>query len=130
MTNRGIKRLNKRYRGIDEVTDVLAFPFHEISPENAGELPEVLHGEECILGDIVLGMPYIASDCLRRDEDLQSTLVTMFTHGLCHLVGFDHETDQEWKQMYRRELDILERFNQLSGYQCKPLLGVGHYKHE
>ncbi|KAK3758104.1 hypothetical protein RRG08_006679 [Elysia crispata] len=120
-----IQLMNQQYRGKDEVTDVLAFPYHEILPENAGLLPEV-HPEERILGDVVLGMPYIASDCFKRAEDVQTTLLSIFTHGLCHLVGFNHESQDEWMQMYKKELNILEKFNKLTGCQCKPLLGLGH----
>ncbi|RUS75209.1 hypothetical protein EGW08_017025 [Elysia chlorotica] len=125
--NEEMRQMNHLYRGKDEVTDVLAFPYHEILPENAGLLPEV-HPKERILGDIVLGMPYIALDCLKRDEDLQTTVLSIFTHGLCHLVGFNHESEHEWMQMYREEVKILEKFNKFSGFHCKPLLGLGHYE--
>ncbi|BFY98019.1 hypothetical protein BsWGS_01059 [Bradybaena similaris] len=122
-----IRRLNAEYRHIDEVTDVLAFPFHQILPENAGHLPDVEEDEK-ILGDIVLGVPFIHQQAQKHSEHFDSVLLTMVTHGVCHLVGYDHETQQQWTQMYNKELDILEKFNKLTGYQCSPLLGVGHYE--
>ncbi|GFR60701.1 endoribonuclease YbeY [Elysia marginata] len=69
-----MRKMNLQYRGMDEVTDVLAFPYHEILSDNAGIIPEV-HPEERTLGDIIFGMPYIASDCSRRAEDLHTSLL-------------------------------------------------------
>lgn len=127
VSNREIQRLNQQYRGKDEVTDVLAFPYHEILPQNAGVVPKV-HPQESTLGDIVLGMPYIASTCLKKAENLETSLVAIFTHGLCHLVGYNHETEIEWTQMHKKELQILQKYNKLLGSHCQPLLGVGHYE--
>ncbi|CAG5120916.1 unnamed protein product [Candidula unifasciata] len=121
-----IRRLNSEYRQVNEVTDVLAFPCHEISPENAGHLPDV-EDEDKMLGDIVLGISYIHQQSKKHSEHFESVLLTMVTHGICHLVGYDHDTRQQWEQMYKRELDILEKFNKQTGYKCSPLLGVGHY---
>lgn len=50
----------------------------------------------------------------------------MVTHGMCHLIGYDHEEKNQWQQMYQKELGILQKFNDQTGYQCRPLLGVGH----
>ncbi|VDH97778.1 Hypothetical predicted protein [Mytilus galloprovincialis] len=51
----------------------------------------------------------------------------MVTHGICHLIGYDHEDEVQWQQMYQKELNILQKFNDQTGYNCKPLLGVGHF---
>uniref|UniRef100_A0A0B6YQM5 Uncharacterized protein n=2 Tax=Arion vulgaris TaxID=1028688 RepID=A0A0B6YQM5_9EUPU len=124
--NDEIRKLNAAYRDTDEVTDVLAFPYHEISPENAGQIPDVEEMEQ-MLGDIVLGIPYIYDESRKHMEHFDSVVLTMVTHGIFHLVGYDHETQDQWSQMYNKELDILGKFNKLTGYQCSPLLGVGHY---
>ncbi|XP_059155694.1 endoribonuclease YbeY-like [Physella acuta] len=122
-----IKALNKKYRRVNRVTDVLAFPFLEVSHEQPGVLPNV-DQEDRMLGDIALCTSFIWSESQKHKEDFNSVMLTMVTHGLCHLVGFDHETKDQWTQMYRKELEILTRFNQLTGYRCSPLLGVGHFE--
>ncbi|XP_005098493.1 endoribonuclease YbeY-like [Aplysia californica] len=124
-----IRLLNEQYRGENDVTDVLAFPYHEISPDNAGCVPETCE-DEMILGDIVLGLPYIACQAQKNKEHFDSSVMTMITHGLCHLVGFDHETHEQWTKMWQREMDILTKFNKVTGYRCSPLLAVGHFSEE
>ncbi|CAL1540034.1 unnamed protein product [Lymnaea stagnalis] len=125
VSNEEIKTLNQTYRNHNEVTDVLAFPFHEIPEHLAGSVPEV-NDDEKMLGDIVLGVPYILSDAMKHGDDFNSVMLTMVAHGLFHVVGFDHETPEQWTIMYNKELDILKKFNKLTGYKCSPLLGVGH----
>ena len=50
----------------------------------------------------------------------------MVTHGICHLIGYDHEDEKQWDLMYKKELEILQKFNTEAGLSCKPLLGIGH----
>ncbi|CAG2192327.1 Endoribonuclease YbeY [Mytilus edulis] len=122
--NKSIHKLNKTYRDVDESTDVLAFPFIEVI--EPGILPFIKDPEERILGDIALGIPYIVEN-LEENEKLEEVLPVMVTHGICHLIGYDHEDEVQWQQMYQKELNILQKFNDQTGYNCKPLLGVGHF---
>ena len=66
-----IRRLNRRHRGVDRVTDVLSFPVDESGP-TAGPRE---------LGDVVI--------CAEQADDLVEAVV----HGVLHLCGYDHETD-------------------------------------
>jgi probable rRNA maturation factor len=68
---REIRRLNRAHRGVDEPTDVLAFPVDEAGPA-AGPRE---------LGDVVI--------CAERTRDLVEATV----HGVLHVCGYDHETD-------------------------------------
>jgi len=123
-----IHQLNKNYRDEDCATDVLAFPYYdEIDPEKAECFPPITSKEEMILGDIVLGVPYIYSISQEKGEHFESTILTMTTHGLCHLLGYDHMNRDQWTQMRNKELNILSRFNKITGYKCSPLLGIGHF---
>ncbi|XP_046580424.1 endoribonuclease YbeY-like [Haliotis rubra] len=116
--------LNSAYRRINSTTDVLAFPFYEgLDP---GELPEDDNPDEMILGDIFLGVSHISDQCKKYDADFHGTLPIMLTHGMCHLLGYDHETEEQWRKMYSKELQILDEFNKLTGKTCKPLTAVGH----
>jgi probable rRNA maturation factor len=85
--DRRMRALNRRYRGLDRPTDVLAFP-----AEGAGK---------DFLGDIVISVPYAAREARRRREPHAREIDRLLVHGLLHLMGYDHETDDG-------EMDALE----------------------
>lgn len=71
--------LNRRWRGKDRSTDVLAFPAEGVA---AG-----------FLGDIVISLPYAARQARSRGESRASEIDRLLVHGYLHLLGYDHETD-------------------------------------
>ena len=83
-----MRRLNRRYRGKDRSTDVLAFP--------AGE------GGNGFLGDIVISIPYAGREARRRSDSRAREVDRLLLHGFLHLMGYDHETDDG-------EMEALER---------------------
>jgi probable rRNA maturation factor len=80
-----IRRLNRGHRGHDEPTDVLSFPVDESAPATGPRE----------LGDVVI--------CPEHTEDLVEAVV----HGVLHLCGYDHETDQG--EMLALQARVLER---------------------
>jgi len=72
--------LNRRWRGKDRPTDVLAFPAQVVA--------------EGFLGDIVISIPYATRQARRRGESRASEVDRLLLHGYLHLLGYDHETDQ------------------------------------
>ena len=82
-----MRSLNRRYRGKDRSTDVLAFPAGQAA---AG-----------YLGDIVISVPYAAREARRRREPAAREMDRLLLHGFLHLMGYDHETD-------RGQMDALE----------------------
>ena len=90
-----IHQLNRDYRGKDKPTDVLAFAQRE---GEGGELcPE-------ILGDIVVSLQ--TADAQAK-EGLYSEVAFLCAHGLCHLLGYDHQDDEEELQMNQRMTALL-----------------------
>ena len=87
--DREIHALNRDYRGKDRPTDVLAFAMQE----GGGPTPPGL------LGDVVISV-----DTARRQakRGLETELLFLWSHGLCHLLGYDHRTDREENQMNAR----------------------------
>jgi probable rRNA maturation factor len=83
-----MRGLNRRYRGKDKSTDVLAFPTD--AAEAAG-----------FLGDIVISVPYAGREARRRGETRAREIDRLLLHGFLHLMGYDHETDDG-------EMDALE----------------------
>ena len=89
--DRRMRALNRRYRGRDRSTDVLAFPVPVDGPGGAGGF----------LGDIVISVPYAEREARRRGEPGAREIDRLLVHGLLHLGGYDHETDDG-------EMDALE----------------------
>jgi rRNA maturation RNase YbeY len=128
VTNKKITQLNTEYRGKTEPTDVLAFPFYDdLVP---GKLPTAPDHGILDLGDIYLGIPYIYRQCCQNSQRIQKVLPVMVTHGICHLIGYDHDTKEQYELMHAKESLILQEFNKITGYSCSPLLEVGHYLSE
>ncbi|XP_072340063.1 endoribonuclease YbeY-like isoform X2 [Scyliorhinus torazame] len=91
-----MQSLNGRYRGQETATDVLSFPFHQ--DLRAGDIPKPLYQDEYNLGDIFLGVEYIYRQCQIQRQDFYSVLTVTTLHGICHLLGYRHSTEAEWKQ--------------------------------
>lgn len=93
-----MQALNREHRGKDEVTDVLAFPIDE---DDA--LPP---GMPRLLGDVVVCLEEARLQAEELGETPGRALLVLVTHGLLHLVGYDHETDDG--EMRAREDAVLE----------------------
>lgn len=87
-----IRALNRRWRGTDEVTDVLAFP-----TDTPQELPP---GMPVLLGDVVLCPDYIAGP---RTSPRLSALAAVVAHGMLHLLGYDHERPEDRAVMLAKQ---------------------------
>jgi len=97
-------RLNRDYRGVEGATDVLSFGGS--AEDEAWPNPEGSE-EEDYLGDVVIA-PGVAVQNAAADEIPPSLeLATLVTHGLLHLVGYDHETDGG--EMLARQEELLSR---------------------
>lgn len=86
-----IKELNKKFRNKDEATDVLSFPM-----------------DEEIWGDIIISTEKIIEQAKEYGHSRQRELAYLYTHGILHLLGYDHKTSSEKKQMRAKEEKILE----------------------
>jgi probable rRNA maturation factor len=92
-----IHDLNRRFRGRDRPTDVLAFPMREEVPEDGGE-PGML-----LLGDVVVSMPTAVRQATEYGHDLDREVVRLVIHGTLHLLDYDHENDAGASRMRERE---------------------------
>ncbi|TDH07201.1 hypothetical protein EPR50_G00121020 [Perca flavescens] len=118
--NNRIQQINNMYRKKNVPTDVLSFPFYEdLRP---GKLPSPLHRDELNLGDIFLGVEFVMKQCKEEALDLHGTLTVVTAHGICHLLGYRHETEEEWTEMLQREHYILSEYNRLTGRHLEPLM--------
>lgn len=93
-TDAGIRRLNRQFRGKNKATDVLSFPA-------AGR------AAEGIAGDLAISVPTAARQCAEQDHSVSTEIKVLILHGLLHLAGYDHETDQG--RMAQREGQLRAR---------------------
>ncbi|XP_061774359.1 endoribonuclease YbeY-like [Nerophis ophidion] len=77
--------------------------------------------DELNLGDIFLGVEFIMRQCQEDSSDLHGTLTVMIAHGICHLLGYRHETEEDWTEMLQKESYILGEYNRLTGQHLLPL---------
>ncbi|XP_029462589.1 endoribonuclease YbeY [Rhinatrema bivittatum] len=117
--NERIQRINHWYRQRDHPTDVLSFPYQENI--KAGEILQPSFHDDYNLGDIFLGVEYIYQQCQEEKDDFYSVLTVTAVHGLCHLLGYQHGTEAEWRQMNEKEKQILEALNSFTGTNLQPL---------
>jgi probable rRNA maturation factor len=94
-----IAGLNGTYRGKPKPTNVLSFP--------AG--PGAADGDAPFLGDIVLAQETIDREAAERGVPFDHHLQHLVVHGLLHLLGFDHETEEEARAMEALEVRVLAR---------------------
>jgi len=83
-----IHTLNREHLGVDKPTDVLSFPLLE--PDDEG-FPEVPH-----LGDIVVSLDTAQRQADAAGHGLELEVATLAAHGLTHLLGYDHPTEEAW----------------------------------
>ena len=112
-----VRELNRRYRGLDEVTDVLAFsPSHqghyegeeEPPPLEAVPFPDVGLGQEP-LGDVVISYPQAERQAAEAGHPVQTELANLVIHGILHLLCHDHSDPEEERLMLARQQEALEQ---------------------
>lgn len=104
-----ILRLNREYREIDGITDVLSFPNFELDkPAKFGNPFEDEQG--VYLGDIAICVPFAHKQAERIGQSLEAELKFLTAHGVLHLLGYDHETEEdEMFEVQRKYLNRIEK---------------------
>ncbi|MDF2591285.1 MAG: putative metal-dependent hydrolase [Clostridia bacterium] len=107
--NNEIKDLNKQYRNKDTATDVLSFPLmeFEISEENYNNEEEYVQ-EDRLLGDIVISLERAEEQAVEYGHSFERELAFLVVHGVLHLLGMDHEVEEQEKEMIKKQEEILQ----------------------
>lgn len=104
-----IHELNREYRGVDRPTDVLSFPMFDNLDELEAACEESdEEGQAVPLGDVVICMDKIVEQAEEFGHSRERETVYLFTHSVLHLLGYDHETEEEKKEMRKREEEIMD----------------------
>ncbi len=70
-----------------------------------------------MLGDIVLAFETIAREAVEQNKDFSAHLTHLLVHGTLHLLGYDHENDQEAQEMEGLEIEILKKMGINNPYE-------------
>jgi probable rRNA maturation factor len=100
-----MRRLSRDFRGIDAPTDVLSFALQEKVP---GE-PEIQEEGELLLGDIFISLDTALRQAKIYGHSLEKEIGILVVHGFLHLLGYDHDTPETEKIMFRRQEEVLNR---------------------
>ncbi len=111
-----VRELNRRYRGLDETTDVLSFSFtHSGEYQGVYEGPEAAHDVDFpvpaeadgSLGEVIISYPQAERQGGRAGHGTARELSALLAHGVLHLLGYDHESEGEAVVMRRLEAEVL-----------------------
>ncbi|MDH4269435.1 MAG: rRNA maturation RNase YbeY, partial [Dehalococcoidia bacterium] len=104
-----VQRLNRDYRGVDEPTDVLAF---YMLPQKGADSSFALPPDGVTrLGEVIISYPEALAQAKEQGHLLERELALLVTHGILHLLGYDHQEPQEEKKMREREKELLRKYS-------------------
>ena len=95
-----IHEINRSYRNVDRPTDVISFPSEE--GESIAAIPDGF------LGDIIISVPRARAQAEEYGHSFRRELSFLAVHGTLHLLGYDHMTEVEAKEMFGLQEDILK----------------------
>ncbi len=98
-----IQEINRNYRGIDRVTDVISFAL-----EDGDDNVNFEFGR--LLGDIYICVPRMKQQAIEYGHSLKREMGFLTIHGLLHLLGYDHMTKEEEKIMFTKQELILDDY--------------------
>lgn len=98
-----IKKVNKQYRHIDKVTDVLSFAFED--NEN------ISYNNDRLLGEIYIAIPRMLKQAQDYGHSPKRELSFLSVHGLLHLLGYDHQNKEDEERMFKLQELILNDAN-------------------
>lgn len=100
--NEDIHRINKDFRDKDQPTDVISFAYHETD--------DYMIGPYDTLGDIIISLERVEDQAKDYNHSFRREFYYVLTHGLLHLLGYDHIEEEDKKEMRIREEEILGKF--------------------
>ena len=111
-----IHKLNKEYRGIDRVTDVISFALEDSQDEVKLDFR--------VLGDIYISVDKAKDQAKEYGHSFLRELSFLTIHGLLHLLGYDHMTKEEEEIMFKKQDELLNEFGITRWWKWKVVLSV------
>ncbi|WP_160721765.1 rRNA maturation RNase YbeY [Bacillus sp. USDA818B3_A] len=107
VSNERIQEINREYRDKDMPTDVISFAMEEL-----GEGEVELTGIDMprVLGDIIISIPRTKEQAEEYGHSFERELGFLAVHGFLHLLGYDHMTEEDEKEMFTLQKEILNEY--------------------
>ena len=100
--------LNKEWRNKESATNVLSFP-----------VGEVIEHAPNLLGDIVICAPIVEKEAKQQQKENEAHWAHLIIHGILHLQGYDHVSDDDANIMEKKEIQILKEIGYANPYEIK-----------
>ena len=107
--NENIQVINREYRDKDTPTDVISFAYHETEDFNIGPYDT--------LGDIIISLERVEEQSSEYNHSFEREFYYVLTHGILHILGYDHIEEEDKKIMREREEAILSSFGYTRDYK-------------
>ena len=101
-SNDEIHEINREYRNIDRVTDVISFALEDNEEESFSECR--------LLGDIYIAIDVAYDQAIEYNHSREREVCFLATHGILHLLGYDHMTIEEEKEMFDKQEQLLKEY--------------------
>ncbi|MFD9945101.1 rRNA maturation RNase YbeY [Nonomuraea sp. NPDC059023] len=105
--------LHEKWMGEPGPTDVLAFPMDELRPGGGARGDSEGPAEPGLLGDVVLCPPVAARQAAEAGHSAADELELLCTHGILHLLGYDHAEPEEHKEMFGLQAQLLASWKEV-----------------
>lgn len=111
--NERIQKINKETRDIDKATDVLTFPIAEFKKGKLGRvLGDVdIDSGDLVLGDIVVSLERALLQSEEYGHSFKREVLFLITHGMYHILGYDHMTDDDEREMIGKQELVLAKLD-------------------
>ncbi|BCB04866.1 rRNA maturation RNase YbeY [Bacillus sp. KH172YL63] len=107
VTNERIQEINREYREKDQPTDVISFALEELGED---EVEIIGEGIPRVLGDIIISTDRAEEQAEEYNHSFTRELGFLALHGFLHLLGYDHMEEEDEKEMFQRQKDILDEY--------------------
>lgn len=100
LNDKEMKKLNMQFRQKDKTTNVLSFPNDDISVKQTKNI-----------GDIAISIEYVKTEAKQEGKTFDDHVIHMLTHGVYHILGYDHENNENAMIMENKEIQTLKKIN-------------------
>ena len=102
VSNEEIHDINREFRNIDRVTDVISFALEDNK--------DIVYEDFRLLGDIYIAIDVAYDQAIEYNHSREREVCFLATHGILHLLGYDHMTIEEEKEMFDKQEELLNAF--------------------
>lgn len=102
VSNEEIHNINKEYRNIDRVTDVISFALEDNK--------DIVYDDFRLLGDIYIAIDVAYDQAVEYNHSREREVCFLATHGLLHLLGYDHMKEEDEKEMFGLQEELLDAY--------------------